>query len=85
MSGDKIGGDLVLCHMLNEAVYPSRLCRGRPSNTQARIYSFECFGRDVVKLIVGLLFRISCPKIEIRLIPDFEIPLGDFVDAVAVH
>ncbi len=69
----------------NEAVHPGGL-RGRWSaNAQPRIDSFYRAGRVVVELVVRLLFRIARPEIKVGLVPDFEIPLRDFVDAVAIN
>ena len=39
----------------------------------------------IVKLEICRLLRISHPEIEIGFVPDFEVPLLDFINAVAVH
>ncbi len=38
----------------------------------------------VVELEVGLLRGAASPEIDVGLVPDFEVPLRDFIDAVAL-
>ena len=38
----------------------------------------------VIEIPVGRLSRIATPKVQVRFVPDFEIPLADFRNAVAV-
>src|SRR5579864_8210456 len=65
-----------------EPVDPGGLSSRGPANAEARIHAFQSAGGDIVKLIIGCLFRIAGPEIEVRLIPYLEIPLRDFVDAI---
>src|SRR5260370_8412394 len=67
-----------------EMIYPSSLCCGGSTGAQARVHAFDGPGGVVVELVVGSFPRIAGPKVEVRLVPDFEVPLRDFVDAVAL-
>ncbi len=70
--------------MLDHVGNPGRLRRRRPTHPQTRISPLDGPGGVIVELKIGRLFRLSSPKVDIRLIPDFEIPLRDFVHAVAI-
>ena len=49
------------------------------------VHFFQGGGGVVVEFEVGGLKGLSTPEIEVRLVPYFEVPLRDFVDAVAVY
>src|SRR5580698_858265 len=85
MRGDEIHGDFIFGAMSNEGIRPRSLRSRGPSYAQAWTYLLEGKRGVIVKLPVGGLFRITRPEIEIRLVPDFKIPLRNLVDAVAVH
>ena len=70
--------------MANEAIDPGRLRRRGSADAKPRIHGLQRSRRRVVKLVVRLLLRIARPEIEVRLVPDLEIPLRDFVDSVAI-
>ena len=38
----------------------------------------------VIEIEVGLLARDAVPEIDVGFVPDFEVPLRDFVDAIAI-
>ena len=38
----------------------------------------------IVELEVGGLLGLAGPEVDVGLVPHFEVPLGDFVDAVAI-
>ena len=71
--------------MLDEAIGPSGLGGGGAADAQARADVFQGAGGGIVKLEVGWFFRSASPEIDVRLVPYFEIPLRNFVEAVAVH
>src|SRR4051812_34488230 len=60
------------------------LARGRTSDPQFRIDFLDCAGAGIVQVEVCLLLRAAVPKIDIRLVPDFEIPTLHFVLAIAI-
>ncbi len=81
---DEVHGNLVLRTVSNKGVGPCCLGRGGPADAQARAYLFKGACGVIVQLPVSGLLRIARPKIEIRLVPDFKVPLRNLIDAVAV-
>ena len=69
--------------MRQETVHPGRLRGGGPAHAQPGTHALDGAGGAVVELVVGGLFRIAGPEIDVGLVPDLEVPLRDFVDAVA--
>src|SRR5712692_9922981 len=69
--------------MRQEAVHPGSLRRGGAAHAEARAHALDGARGAVVKLVVGGFFRIASPEVNVGLIPHFEIPLRDFLDAVA--
>ncbi len=70
--------------MGNHRVDPRCLGSGRTAYTQSRTHSFYCPRGMIVQLEVGGLRRPASPEIDIRFVPDFEIPACHFIDAVAI-
>src|SRR5580704_5727007 len=70
--------------MVDERVYPRGLRRCWSTDSETWAYRFDRKRGVVVQFPVGRLFWLSRPKIKVRLIPDFKIPLCDFIDTVAV-
>ncbi len=85
MGGDEIHGNFIFGAVSNEGIRPCRLRSRGPSYAQARAYLLKSKRSVIVKLPVGRLFRIARPEINIRLVPDFKIPLRNLVDAVPIH
>ena len=56
---------------------------GPPTRIRA-VHRLQRAGGVVIELKVGFLRRAPGPEIDVRLIPDFEVPTGDLVDAVAI-
>src|SRR6202142_1507954 len=83
--GDEVHGNLVVYSVANETIDPGSLGRRRSADAQTGIDRFDCFRGGVVKLVVGLLLRIAGPEIQVRLVPYFEVPPGDFVDSVSCN
>ena len=81
---NEVHGNLVLRAVTDKGVGPGRLGRGGAADAQARAYCLKGARDVIVKLEVSGLFRIARPKIEIRLVPNFKVPLRDLIDAVAV-
>src|ERR1700722_2514470 len=71
--------------MLDKSVDPSRLCGSWASHAQPLIHTLDCPRSVIVKLPVASLLWLSAPEIEIRFVPDFKVPLRNFVDAVAFN
>ena len=63
---------------------PRSLRGGRTADAEAWADALHGFGGFVVKMEIGFVFRIADPEIDVRLVPDFEIPFRNFLDAVAV-
>ncbi len=70
--------------MREEAIDPSSLCGGGPADAEARVDALDGPGGVVVEIVISGFLRIAGPEVYVGLVPDFEIPLGDFVDAVAL-
>src|ERR1051325_11399448 len=82
MSGNKVERDSRLRAMLNETIHPGGLRGGRASHPQSRIDCFDGRCSQVVESIISLFFRTPAPEIDIRFIPEFEIPVFHFTAAV---
>src|SRR6185369_15672230 len=52
--------------------------------SQFRVNGFERFRGVVVEFEVSGLFRFPGPEIDVRFVPDLEIPLRNFVNAVTL-
>jgi hypothetical protein len=80
----KIEWHVLLRRVLNHRRNPCRL-RGRwPTDAQARAHGFDVTRGVVIQLEVRFLLRDSRPEVEVGLVPDFEVPVGDLVYAVAL-
>src|SRR5579872_4218279 len=69
--------------MFDKSIDPGCLCGSRASDSQPLTYALDCLRCVIVKLPVAGLLGLAAPKIEIRFVPDFKVPLRNFVDAVA--
>ena len=69
--------------MGQEAVHPGGLRSGRSADAKARVDAFDGAGGAIVQLVVRGFFRITGPEINVGFVPDLEVPLGDFVFAIA--
>ena len=81
--GDKVDGNTLRMHVIEERRDPSGLCGGRPPDLQAWRDRLDSASGVVIELKVRGLLRISLPEVDVGLIPDLEPPGGDLVDAVA--
>src|SRR5579872_6306223 len=84
MRRDEVHRDLVFGAMFDKGVYPCSLCAGWSSHTKPLVYALNCSRRVIVKLPVGCLLGLAAPKIQIRFVPNFEVPLCNFIDAITV-
>src|ERR1700741_4723732 len=84
MRRDEVHRYMVFDTVAYEAIDPSRLRRGRATHPETGVHGLQRPSRHVVEMIVGLLFWIASPEVEVRLVPDFKIPLRDFIDSVAL-
>ena len=82
--GDEVERHVVGRGMGDHVADPGGLCGGGASHADARVDAFEGAGGVVVQLEVGLLGGAASPEIDVGLVPDFEVPLRDFIDAVAL-
>src|SRR3984957_16683650 len=73
---------MILDAMADEAIRPRRLRRCWAADSQTRIHSLQRLGGHIIQVVVCLFFRIARPEVDIRFVPDFKIPLRDFVDSV---
>src|SRR4030088_1015870 len=74
---------MVRC-MFQKGANPRRRGGRRAANTQPRINLLEIERRVIVQFEVAFLSRDAAPKINIRFVPYFEVPLRNFVDAVSI-
>ena len=84
VSGNEIDGDLFAHGVGDKTIHPGGLGGGGTADAQPGIRLFERARGCIVKLVVGFFARIAGPETEVRLVPNLEIPLGDFVDPVAI-
>src|SRR6266481_1529495 len=68
--------------MSKETVDPDGLCGGGAADAEAGADALGGARGAIVELIVSGLLRIAGPEVDVRLVPDFKIPLRDFVFAV---
>ena len=81
--GDEIDRHVLRCGVRDEAIDPCSLSCGWAADAQARADALQRLRGFIIELVVRRFVRLASPKIEIRLVPDFEVPVRDFVDAVA--
>src|SRR5579864_537242 len=84
MSRDKVHRDLVLNTMLNKYINPRRLCCSRTTDAQSWTDTLYRSRSAIVELPISGLLRFARPEVDVGLIPYLEIPVGDFIDAVAL-
>ncbi len=82
---DVIEWDMLFGAVTDERVNPCGLRGCRAADPQLLIYFFHCERRMVVEIPISFLLRIARPKINIGFVPDFEIPLRDFIEAIAIY
>src|ERR1700740_2481988 len=70
--------------MPDKSIDPCGLRRCRPADTKPHADIFERPSGMVVQCPVGGLPGLTAPEIKVGLVPNFEIPLADFLDAVAL-
>src|SRR5258706_15591137 len=71
--------------MANQGVNPSRLRGGGSAHSQPWIYSLNRKCGVVIQFPISILFWLSRPEINVGLVPYFEIPLRNFIDAIAIY
>src|SRR5262245_59445266 len=71
--------------MREEAIGPRRLCGCRTSDSKARADALNRLRGLIIKLVVSLFLWIANPEIDVGLVPHFEIPRRNFLQAVALH
>src|SRR4051812_9468765 len=85
MRGDEINGNMLLRSMSQEIVDPICCSRGRTSHSQMLIHRLDRTCRVVVQLEVAFLPGNTVPEIDVRFVPDFEVPLRYFCSAITFH
>src|SRR5260221_563449 len=85
MRRDEINWHVVFVTMSDETIYPSGLCGSRSAYSQQRADRFESACRQVVQVVVGFFLGLACPGICIRLLPNFEVPIGDLGESISVN
>jgi hypothetical protein len=58
--------------------------RWRAADAQAGADVLQVIGGVGVEVEVGLHARDAVPEVDVGLVPDFEVPGGDLIDAVAI-
>ena len=84
VAGDEVDGDVVVGGVLEEGVDPLGGGGGGAADAEARVDGLEVACGVVVELEVAALVRDASPEVDVGLVPDFEVPLRDLVDAVAL-
>ena len=82
MGGDEVQRHVLLRRVSDHRIDPRRLRRRRTAHAQPRTHCLYRARRVIVELEVGRLRRTPGPEVDVRLVPHFEIPLRDFVDAI---
>ncbi len=82
MGGSVIDRNMFFCAVTNKSIDPCRLRGGRSADAQSWADFLKCKSGMVVELPISFLLGLAAPEIKIRLVPDFEIPLRYFVDAI---
>ena len=85
VGGDEVDRDVFGLGVREEWRDPRGLRGGWPAHLQAGRDGFERARGVVVELEVGGLFRGAHPEVDVGLVPDFELPGGDFIEAVALR
>ncbi len=80
---DKIERNVVPGGVRDHRIHPGGLRGSRSADAQTRIRPFDGSGRVIVQLKISSLLRLAGPEVDIRLVPDFEIPLAHLGRAVA--
>src|ERR1700690_2861669 len=84
MSREEVDRNMVLGTMFDKGVRPCSLCRGRTSHSKLWIHFLDGDGSVVVKLPIACLPGHPGPKIQIGFVPYLEVPLCNFIDAIAI-
>src|SRR5271163_814701 len=84
MRGDEINGHMIGRGVFQEIRHPRSGGSGGTAYTQTRVYSLQSTRSVSVEVEVGLLAGNATPEIDVRLVPDFEVPLRDFINAISV-
>src|SRR6266403_3425665 len=84
VGGNEINRDVLVNAMLDESIGPGGLRCGRTAHAETITHSLNGCDRVIVKLPVGRLFGLAHPEIDIRFVPDFEVPLRNLIHAVAI-
>ena len=79
----KSTGTLLSAQCWMKAIGPGGLRGRRSAYAESGVDCLDRARRVVVELEVGGLLGIAAPEIDVGLVPDFEVPLRDFVDTVA--
>src|ERR1700729_3334343 len=85
MRRDKVDRDLICRGMFQKVIDPGCSSSGRPSNTQSGIDALQSAGCVIVEFKVRSLPRYAAPEIDVRLVPDFEVPGCNLIDTVTVN
>src|SRR5580704_9120021 len=70
--------------MSDKNIHPCRLCSRWPSHAKPWIHALNCARSVIVKFPITCLLGLAAPKIQIGFVPDLEVPLRNFIDAVAI-
>ena len=84
VGGNEVEGNFILGGVLDHVANPGSLGRRRTAHAQARADRLNVARGVVVEFEVRLLARRAGPEIEIRLVPHFEVPGRNFLQAVAI-
>ena len=56
-----------------------------PPTRRRRSTALRAVGRHIVQVVVGFLFRLSGPEVDVWFVPNLEVPIRHFLDAVPLY
>src|ERR1700730_10517455 len=83
MRGDEIDWDMIRGCKLEETGDPRGGGRRRTPNSKASTNGFQGASSVFIQSEVTLVARNAVPEIDVRFVPDFEVPPRNFLYAVA--
>ena len=84
MARYKINRRAVFLHISQKRCYPVRRRRRRSTHPQPRAHGFQVTRRVVIQLKIAAIPGNSVPEINVRLIPDLEVPQRHLVGPITL-
>src|SRR5579871_89271 len=84
MAGNEIDWHILFSNVAQERIDPVCGRGGWAADPQSRANGFQSPSSVIVELEIGGLFGLSRPEINVRLVPDFKVPAGDFIQSITL-